>query len=104
MAEKYITEEGLIGVWTPTTLDAKFAAFETYFPDFANTFEEPPPPPIPPHVAVAFDASRYFELHDTIVENTLMIMDIGFFTTIDPATAVNVAKSIKQYVRMPKTG
>ncbi|XP_049809480.1 uncharacterized protein LOC126252622 [Schistocerca nitens] len=94
-AARYARSELVPAVWTPTTVRTKMDALERLFPLKMERFHKPP---VPPHMAVAFEATRYRELAPALKDNQDAIMQLAFFSSSDAKTAKRVATNYREFV------
>ncbi|XP_049957740.1 calphotin-like [Schistocerca serialis cubense] len=94
-AARYARSELVPAVWTPTTVRTKMDALERLFPLKMERFHKPP---VPPHMAVAFEATRYRELAPALKDNQDAIMQLAFFSSSDAPTAKRVATNYREFV------
>ncbi|KAF2892729.1 hypothetical protein ILUMI_13445 [Ignelater luminosus] len=87
------------GLWAPPDPKTRALAIKLLFPRVYDPIALPEPVPIPPHIAIAFDAVKRREVIDVMNDYPDDIMRFGFFTTDSPETAKLVAKTVQKYER-----
>ncbi|XP_077299977.1 thioredoxin domain-containing protein 3 homolog [Arctopsyche grandis] len=101
VAEKLTTtnEEGacIPGVYTPVDAISKAAAINALFPKTVAQFIEPEPPPLPPYLAVAFDAFKRKEVLEMCALHESEVLKLGFYTSSDPAATTNIGITPDEY-------
>lgn len=87
-------EEELDGVWVPPNKQTRALAIYMLFPSHASPHVPPEPEPIPPHIAVAYDAIKRSEVMALVEEYPKDVLRFGFFTDEKPETAKLIAKTV----------
>ncbi|GJQ67182.1 hypothetical protein Trydic_g8092 [Trypoxylus dichotomus] len=87
-------EEELDGVWVPPNKPTRALALYMLFPSHTSSHVPPEPEPIPPHIAVAYDAIKRSEVMALIDEYPKDVLRFGFFTDEKPETAKLIAKTV----------
>lgn len=87
-------EEELDGVWVPPDQRTRALAIYMLFPNQALPHVPPEPEPIPPHIAVAYDAIKRSDVLALIEEYQKDVMRFGFFSDEKPDTAKLIAKTV----------
>ncbi|KAK6626516.1 hypothetical protein RUM44_008989 [Polyplax serrata] len=88
------------GCWTPSTYLTKCAAIRYLFPARAEKVMQPEVPPIPPKVLIAFDIAKQKECFELVEEYKDDVINAGYFTGIDPATAEHLCATPEQYAQL----
>lgn len=89
----------VLSIWVPDSKMTKALAVKTFYPKLTADQVIKEPPPIPPHVAVAFDTLKRLEVLALIEDYRAEVMRYGFFTSDDPDEAELISKIHPNYVR-----
>ncbi|KAI4466124.1 nme/nm23 family member 8 [Holotrichia oblita] len=90
-------EEELDGIWVPPNSKTRALALYMLFPTHTVSHVPPEPEPIPPHIAVAYDAFKRSDVMALIEEYQKDVMRFGFFTDEKPETAKLIAKTVMHF-------
>lgn len=96
----HIVEEETIevtGIWVPPNSLVRATAIKLLFPKIYDPVALPDPVPIPPHVAIAFDAVKRREVLGAMRNYENEVMHYGFFSDDKPGQAKLLAKTLKKF-------
>lgn len=60
----------------------------------------PEEPPVPPKIVMAFDIMKQKECFELIEEHKADVLNVGYFTSTDPATAEHLCATPEQYSKL----
>lgn len=89
----------IMALWAPPNARTKAYVIKVLFPNLAGPLILPEPEPIPPHLALIYDAVHRREVLEVMNQYPDDVMRYGFFTTEDPHTAKLVAKTPANFER-----
>lgn len=96
-AEAVEEDEELDGIWVPPNSKTRALALYMLFPNLTVPHVPPEPEPIPPHIAIAYDAFKRSDVMALIEEYQKDVMRFGFFTDEKPETAKLIAKTVAHF-------
>ncbi|XP_034650104.1 fibrous sheath CABYR-binding protein isoform X2 [Drosophila subobscura] len=84
-------------IWVPNNRRTHAALVYMFFRNQTTGFLPPDPTPEPPHVIMAFEASKRQEIMNAVERQRSDVPSYGYFTTDDPAEATLLASSTDRY-------
>lgn len=97
--EAKIKEGEIMALWAPPNAKTKAYALKVFFPNLIAPLILPEPEPIPPHLALVFDAFKRREVLEVMQQYPNDVMRFGFFTSEDPHKAKLIAKTPASFTR-----
>ncbi|SPP88758.1 blast:Thioredoxin domain-containing protein 3 homolog [Drosophila guanche] len=86
-------------IWVPNNRRTHAALVYMFFRSQTTGFLPPDPTPEPPHVIMAFEASKREEVMNAVDRQKSDVPSYGYFTTDDPAETTLLASSTDRYNR-----
>jgi len=90
-------------IWVPNNRRTHAALIYVFFRGQTSGFLPPDPKPEPPHVIMAFDASKRKEIMHVVDRHKDDVPLYGFFSSAEPDEAELIANSTEKYETSPKT-
>ncbi|XP_016951655.1 microtubule-actin cross-linking factor 1, isoforms 6/7 [Drosophila biarmipes] len=90
-------------IWVPNNRRTHAALIYVFFRGQTSGFLPPDPKPEPPHVIMAFDASKRKEIMHVVDRHKDDVPLYGFFSSAEPDEAELIANSTEKYEISPKT-
>lgn len=94
----------LSGLWAPPNAYTKATAIKLLFPKQYDPIALPQRPPVPPHVAIIFEAFKRREVLDLINEYRSDIIRFGFFSDDNPVNTKLIAKTLPLFEKAIAAG